>query len=496
VLVSASAPTDRVKRFTLAACIMGSSVAMLDATIVNVALPAIGRDLGGGLAVQQWVVNAYALMLGALILVGGSLGDVYGEKRIFIVGLAGFGVASLLCAAAPTGVTLIVARAVQGAMGALLTPAALAVIIATFADDERGAAIGTWTAWGGIAGIAGPLVGGELVTVAGWRWIFLVNVPLIAVTLLLIIRFVADSEEPRTRRHIDTPGAVLAALGLGGPVFALIEQPRLGWTSPGVLVPFVLGIGLLVAFVMRERRARDPMLPLGLFARHNFTVGNIETLAMYGGLSILFFLLSLFLQEVAHWKPTAVGLATVPTTVVMFIFSPRFGRLADRFGPRLFMGAGPVTCAVGMLLLLRLGVHVSFLTEVLPALLVFAFGLSMTVAPLTATVLAGVERTQAGIASAVNNAVARIAGLLGVALLGPLIGARLSVSTFHLALGAAAALLVGAGVLGGLLVRNPARVVLAEECPGGQLVGVTREAAGCGDATPPGSERALAAGAA
>jgi predicted MFS family arabinose efflux permease len=378
-------------------------------------------------------------------------------------------------------------------MGALLTPAALAVIIATFADDERGAAIGTWTAWGGIAGIAGPLVGGELVTLAGWRWIFLVNVPLIAVTLLLIIRFVPVSEEQRRRRHIDTPGAVLAALGLGGPVFALIEQPRLGWTSPGVLAPLVLGVVLIIAFVVRERHARDPMLPLGLFARHNFAVGNIETLAMYGGLAILFFLLSLFLQEVAHWKPTEAGLATLPTTIVMFALSRRFGRLADRYGPRLFMGAGPLICALGMVLLLRLGTRVSFITDILPGLVVFALGLSMTVAPLTATVLAGVQREQAGIASAVNNAVARIAGLLGVALLGPLIGARLSVSTFHLALGAAAALLAGAGVLGGLLVRNPVRVVRAEDCPGGQLAGVTREAAGCGEADVGPAARPLAA---
>ena len=288
---------------------------------------------------------------------------------------------------------------------------------------------------------------------------------------------------------------MLAALGLGGPVFALIEQPRLGWTSPGVLAPLVLGVMLIGGFLIRERRARDPMLPLGLFARHNFAVGNIETLAMYGGLAILFFLLSLFLQEVAHWKPTEAGLATLPTTVVMFALSRRFGRLADRYGPRLFMGAGPLICAVGMLLLLRLGTHVSFVSDILPALLVFALGLSMTVAPLTATVLAGVERAQAGIASAVNNAVARIAGLLGVALLGPLIGARLSVSTFHLALGAAAALLAGAGVLGGLLVRNPVRVVRAADCPGGQLAGVTREAAGCPDGGASGAGvRALSTG--
>ncbi len=478
-----SAESARVKRFTLAACILASSVAFLDMSIVNVALPAIGRDLGGGLSVQQWVVNAYSLMLGALILVGGSLGDVFGEKRIFALGVAGFGVASLLCALAPSGGALIGARAVQGVMGAMLTPAALAVIIATFDEDERGAAIGTWTAWAGIAGIAGPLVGGWLVTTVGWRWIFLVNLPLIAVTLVLVGRYVQGSASHRSR-HIDVPGAVLAALVLGGPVFALIEQPRLGWGSPGVIGPLVLGALLLVAFVARERTARDPMLPLGLFHRHNFTVGNIETLAMYGGLAIQFFLLSLFLQEVAHWKPTAAGLATVPTTLIMFALSKRFGRLADRFGPRLFMGAGPLVCAAGMLLLLRLGHQVSFVTDLLPALIVFSVGLAMTVAPLTATVLAGVDSGQAGIASAVNNAVARIAGLLGVAVLGPLLGARLDVSTFHLALGAAAALMAGAGVLGALFVRNPSRVVLAEECPGGQLAGVTREGAGCRDGEP------------
>ena len=484
--------SDHVKRFTLAACILASSVAFLDATIVNVALPAISRDLGGGLIVQQWVVNAYALLLGALILVGGSLGDVFGEKRIFTLGVGGFGVASLLCAVAPTGGALIVARAIQGVAGALLTPAALAVIIATFNEDERGAAIGTWTAWGGIAGIAGPLVGGELVTAAGWRWIFLVNVPLIAVTLLLVARYVPASSA-RSGRHIDVPGAALAALGLGGPVFALIEQPRLGWASAGVIAPLVLGVVLLAAFLWRERHARDPMLPLGLFARHNFAVGNIETLAMYGGLSILFFLLSLFLQEVAHWKPTEAGLATLPTTLIMFALSRRFGRLADRFGPRLFMGAGPIVCAVGLLLFLRVGRHVSFITDLAPPLIVFALGLSMTVAPLTATVLAGVAPEQAGIASAVNNAVARIAGLLGVAVLGPIVGAALDVSTFHLALGAAAALLAAAGVLGGLMIRNPTRVVRAADCAGGQLAGAARDAAGCRDGRPRAPEPARAA---
>jgi EmrB/QacA subfamily drug resistance transporter len=465
---------------TLVACVLGSSIALLDATIVNVALPAIERNLGGGLTTQQWVVDAYALTLGALILVGGSLGDVFGEKRVFALGVGAFGVTSLGCALAPTAGVLIGLRALQGVAGALLTPAALAVIIATFSLEERGAAIGTWTAWGGIATIAGPLAGGALVVWASWRWIFLVNLPLVAITLALVVRFVAPSDAARGRK-VDVPGAVLAALGLAGPVFALIEQPRLGWGSPAVIAALVAGAALLAAFVARERSARDPMLPLALFARHNFSVGNVETLAMYSGLSVLFFLLSLYLQEVAGWSPTHAGLATLPTTIVMFMLSKRFGRLADRLGPRLFMGAGPLVAGAGLLLFLRLGHNVSFTRGLLPALLVFALGLSMTVAPLTATVLAGVSEGQAGIASAVNNAVARVAGLAGVAALGPLIGPRLSVSTFHLALGAAAGLLAVAGLLGAVLVENPPRRVLAEECPGGQIAGVARDAAGCSD---------------
>jgi EmrB/QacA subfamily drug resistance transporter len=469
-----------IKRLTLVAAVLGSSIALLDATIVNVALPAIQRSLHGGLATQQWVVDAYALTLGSLILVGGSLGDVYGEKRVFAIGVAGFGITSLACAVAPTAGVLIGARAVQGVAGALLTPAALALITTTFAPEERGAAVGTWTAWGAIATIAGPLAGGVLVSAANWRWIFVVNLPLVVATLMLVIRFVPDAGHARSR-HIDIPGAMLAALGLGGPVFALIEQPRLGWTSPAVLGSLIGGLALLAGFLIRERDARDPMLPLALFARRNFSVANAQTLVMYAGLSVLFFLLALFLQEVTGWTATQAGLATLPTTLVMFALSKRFGRLADEWGPRLFMGLGPLISALGLLLFLRVGRHFSVAGDLLPALLVFALGLSMTVAPLTATVLAGVESGQAGIASAVNNAVARVAGLVGVAALGPLIGSGLDVSTFHTALGAASGLLFAASVLGATLIRNPVRRVRAEECPGGQIAGAARDAAGCRD---------------
>jgi EmrB/QacA subfamily drug resistance transporter len=387
---------------------------------------------------------------------------------------------------APTIGTLTVARALQGCAGALLVPSALAVIIATFPEDERGAAIGSWTAWGGIAAVAGPLAGGLIVDHVSWRWVFAVNVPLVAVTVALIVVAIPATHGRITARRIDLEGAGLAALGLGGPVFALIEQPRLGWGSPAVLVPLTGGAAILAAFFVHERRARDPMLPLGLFGRRNFSAGNVETLAMYGGLSMLFFLLPVFLQEVAGWDAVAAGLASVPVTIVMFLLSRRFGRLADRIGPRLLMGAGPLLAAGGLLLMLRLGSDVTYVTDLLPAVLLFALGLSMTVAPLTAAVLAGVDRGQAGIASAVNNAVARVAGLLGTAVLGTALGGNMSVSGFHAGIATGAVLLVAGGLTGGALIRNPRRVVRASGCPGGAILGVNRDAAGCPETRPAG----------
>lgn len=471
------APSDRVKRLTLVACILGSGIALLDGTIVNVALPAIDRDLGGGLAGQQWVVNGYLLILGSLILVGGSLGDVFGERRVFALGVALFGVTSLLCALAPSIELLVGARALQGVAGALLTPSALAVIVSTFSREERGAAIGSWTAWGGIAAILGPLAGGELIHLASWRWIFLVNVPFVAICLGLIAAVIPVAEEDGRSHHVDWIGGLLCALGLGGPVFALIEEPRLGWGSPGVIGPLVAGLVVFALFLTWEARSRAPMLPLSLFARGNFSAGNVETLAMYAGLSILFFLLALYLQQVAGWSALDAGLATLPTTVVTFSLSRLWGRLADRSGPRLFMGLGPLVSAVGLLLMLRLGREVDYVAELLPALLVFALGLSMTVAPLTAAVLAGVESRQAGIASGVNNAVARVAGLLGIAVIGAVVGGDITESSFHVAMAVSAGLVGLGGLAGALGIRNPARAVSAEGCPGGQLAGAAREAA-------------------
>jgi len=517
-----------VKRLTLLACILGSGIALLDGTVVNVALPTIQRALGGGLAAQQWLVNGYLLTLGSLILIGGSLGDLFGERRVFALGVSGFGVASLAAALAPSIGALVAARAVQGIAGALLVPSSLAVIVNTFPEAERGAAIGSWTAWGAIFGVLGPLAGGELLAIASWRWIFLINLPLVIACVSLIL-FAIPRSAPRQpgARQVDYLGALLCAAGLGGPVFALIEQPRLGWSSSAVFGPLIAGVVLLSAFTFYESRARDPMLPLGLFRRRNFSAGNIETLAMYAGLAILFFFLILFMQQIGGYSPLKSGLAVLPVTVMMFVLSRRFGALADRFGPRFFMGAGPLVAAGGLLLFQLIGLKVDYVSEVLPGLLVFALGLSMTVAPLTAAVLQGAEE-EAGIASGVNNAIARVAGLLGTAAVGAAVATsfgsaldrrlgvtalgsaaraavreakrlplgrpdvhglpsgqaqaltsaaeQASLHSFHLGLAIAAVLVAAGGIAGALGIRNLRREVIhAESCPGGQLVGASSE---------------------
>jgi EmrB/QacA subfamily drug resistance transporter len=518
----------KTKRLTLIACILGSGIALLDGSVVNVALPTIQRALGGGLAGQQWVVNGYLLTLGSLILVGGSLGDLYGERRTFALGVTGFGLASLACALAPSIGWLVAARAIEGMASALLTPASLAVIVNTFPESERGAAIGAWTAWGTIAVVLGPLLGGELLALASWRWIFVINLPLVAVCVTLI-RIAIPPSAPRMRsgRSVDVPGALLGASGLAGLVFALIEQPRLGWSSAGVLAPLLAGVALLGAFVFRESRTRDPMLPLRLFARRNFTAGNVETFSMYAGLSIVFFFLVIFLQQIGGYSPLKSGLATAPVTAVTFLLSRRFGRLADRHGPRLFMGAGPLVCAAGLIMFQRVGVHISYLRDVLPALLLFALGLSITVAPLTAAVLADATKADSGIASGVNNAVARVAGLIGTASVGAVVSAsfvasldgrlagvkldgvgraalaqarrlplglpdvhgvpaaqaraltsaaqRASLHGFHIGMLIAAVLVAIGGLVGAAGIRNRHGAVTAEDCPTGQMVGSGRQ---------------------
>jgi len=476
----------RLQRLTLLAAILGSAVATIDGTIVNVALPAIERDLGGGLSAQQWISNAYMLALGSLILIGGSLGDIYGERGVFSIGVAAFGVLSLVCAVAPTIGVLIVARGLQGAAGALVTPSSLAIIVMAFGPKERGAAIGSWTAWGAIASVAGPLAGGVIIDQASWRWIFALNVPLVLVALVLILRAVPKTERVG-RRHVDLRGAALCVLGLGGFVFALIEQPHYGWGSPAILVPLIGGVISLAAFIAYERHTAEPMLELELFTHRNFAVGNAETFCMYAGLAILFFFLAVFLQEAAGYSALEAGLTTLPVTLVTFALSKRFGALADRLGPRLFMGGGPLVSATGILLMLRMDTHPSYWSDLLPGLLVFALGLSMTVAPLTATVLADADERDAGIASAVNNAVARVAGLIGVSVIGVVVAGSLvgdtfaanseSVRAFHMALGICAGLVATGGIAGALGIVNPKRPVEAERCPGGQLVGSPQQVA-------------------
>jgi EmrB/QacA subfamily drug resistance transporter len=476
----------RGQRLTLVAAILGSAVATIDGSIVNVALPAMERNLGGGLSAQQWVSNAYLLTLGSLILIGGSLGDIYGERRVFTAGVAAFGVLSIACAAAPTMGVLIAARAFQGAAGALVTPSSLAIIVAAFPPKERGGAIGSWTAWGAIASILGPLAGGLILDHTSWRWIFALNAPIVLLTLALVLAAVPPSAVTRTRR-VDVLGAALCALGLGGAVFALIEEPHHGWGSPAIVVPLAGGAVAFAAFLVHEARTPEPMLKLELFSRRNFAVGNAETLSMYAGLSILFFFLVIFLQQVAGYSPLRSGLTTLPVTLLMFALSRRFGALADRYGPRLFMGAGPLVAAAGVLMLLRVGMHVSYLGDLLPALLLFALGLSLTVAPLTAAVLADADEHDAGIASAVNNAVARVAGLVGVSVVGVAVAGRLagdtfarnagSVSAFHEAIWICAVLVAAGGVAGAIGIVNPRREVRAARCSGGQLVGVPGPAA-------------------
>ena len=518
----------RAQRITLLAAISGSAVAGVDATVVNVALPAIAEDLGGGLAAQQWVVNAYLLTLGSLILIGGSLGDLFGEKRIFMVGVAGFGVVSVLCAVAPTIEVLVLGRALQGAFGALLTPGSLALIVAAFPPDQRGAAIGSWTAWSGIAFVIGPLVGGQLVDALDWRAIFAINVPFVLVTLALATRIeVGTTRRPGAK--VDVVGAVLCALGLAGPVLALIEQPARGWGDPLVWGAGLGGLALLACFVLWEARSSHPMLDLGLFRRRNFAVGNLLTFAMYAGLGVVFFLLVLFLQQVAGWDALEAGIATVPTSIVMFVLSRRFGALADRIGPRPLMGFGPLVAAAGMLWLAMLPSDPDYLTDLLPPLLVFSLGLSMTVAPLTAAVLADADEGNAGIASAVNNAIARVAALLATAAIGAAVAAQFSAalddrldgvrldaqaqavvaearqrslgvvdmpslpaaeraelrsateaaseSAFRLGLVVAAGLVALGGVMALVGIRTQPEPCAAADCAGGQLAGAPLEAA-------------------
>ncbi|SDZ43047.1 DHA2 family efflux MFS transporter permease subunit [Herbiconiux ginsengi] len=447
---------SRHQRLVLAIAILASFVAFLDGSVVNVALPAMTGELGGGLGVQQWVVDAYLITLGSLILLAGSLSDAFGRFRILRIGLIGFGVASLLCAVAPTAESLIVARLLQGGAAALLVPSSLAIIISTFSGPAQGRAIGTWTAWTGAAGITGPLLGGILVDTASWRLIFAINVVPIIVTVWLMSRAGGDERPARDHRpKVDVVGATLGAVGLGGPVFALIEQGRYGWSSPALLAPLVVGLLSLAAFVWWEHRHENPMLPLGLFRVRNFGFGNIATLFIYGALSVGFFSIAVFVQQIAGFSATAAGLATLPSTLVMLALSPLFGRLAGRFGPRSFMSIGPVIAGLGFLLTATADAEVDYWLQLFPGILLIGLGLAVTVAPLTSGILGSIDPARAGIGSAVNNAVSRVAGLVSIALVGVVAGGSLGEQGFGRVVGLAAVLMLAGGIVSFVGIRNP-----------------------------------------
>ena len=409
-----SSPTGR---WILVASILGSGLAGIDATVVNVALPAIGTSLGANFAGLQWTVTAYTLTLASFILLGGSLGDRYGRRRIFVIGIVWFAVASLLCGLAPGIGLLIAARTLQGIGGALLTPGSLAMIQASFVPADRSRAIGLWSGLGGVATAIGPFLGGWLVESVSWRWVFLINVPLAVLVVTIAVREVPETRDPRAVPGLDLAGAGLGVLALGGVTYALVEQPSRGLGSGPVLVAGVVGLLAAAAFVVVERRVSHPMLPLRIFASRQFSAANAVTFTVYGGFGAVFFLLVIQLQVVSGFSPIAAGVSILPITVIMLLLSSRSGQLAYRIGPRLQMSAGPIVCAVGLVLMLRIGPDASYLADVLPGVAVFGLGLAVMVAPLTATALAAAPAEHAGLASGVNNAVARAAGLIAIAVL-------------------------------------------------------------------------------
>ncbi|WP_405586438.1 MFS transporter [Streptomyces sp. NBC_01092] len=406
-------------KWILLTTVLGSSMAMLDSTVVNVALPRIGEDLDADLAALQWTVNAYMLTLAGLILLGGSLGDRYGRRKVFVIGVVWFALASLLCGIAPNAGVLIAARALQGVGGALLTPGSLALIQASFHPDDRARAVGLWSGFGGVGAAVGPFVGGWLVDGPGWRWVFLLNVPLALACAPIAVKHVPESGDGGKHGSFDVLGAALGALSLALVTYALIEAQN---GSVLVAVSAVAGVAAGVAFVVVEKRRPDPMMPLGIFASRQFTAVNLVTLCVYAALGGFFFLAALQLQVVSGYSALGAGTALLPTTLLMLLFSARSGALAARIGPRIPLTVGPLVCAVGMLLMLRVGEDASYVADVLPAVLVLGIGLVTLVAPLTATVLASVDVARAGLASGINNAAARAAGLIAVAALPLLAG--------------------------------------------------------------------------
>ncbi len=463
-------------RWVLAATVLGSGIAGLDATVVGIALPSINRTFGGGVGTLQWVVTGYSLTLAAFLLLGGSLGDRFGRRRIFSFGIAWFAIASACCGIAPTAGFLVAARIVQGIGGALLTPGSLAILQASFRPDDRSRAIGAWSGLGGVATAAGPLVGGYLLAAGSWRLVFYINIPVSVFVLVITARHVPETRDPTSTGRVDTVGAALAVVFLAGITYGLIEGPTRGWSSPLVLGSLLLSAVAGPAFLWVEHRRAHPMLPLRLFRVRQFSAANAVTFVVYGALGGALFLLPVELQVVAHYTPLDSGLALLPVTVIMLLFSARSGQISARIGPRLQMSVGPVVVGAGVALLARATTPGSYWVQVFPAVVLFGFGLAVTVAPLTSTAMGAAPAEHSGVASAVNNTVARAAGLFAVAVLplaAGLTGAA-ALSPAELADGVRTAVYIAGatcaagGLLAVLNIRNPARPLArgaVPECP-------------------------------
>jgi EmrB/QacA subfamily drug resistance transporter len=452
-------------RWVLVATVLGTGIAFLDATVVGIALPSINRSFGGGVGTLQWVITGYSLTLAAFLLLGGSLGDRFGRRRVFSIGIAWFAAASALCGLAPNAGLLVAARVLQGVGGALLTPGSLAILQASFRADDRSRAIGAWSGLGGVATAAGPLIGGWLLAVASWRWVFYINLPIALFVLVVTARHVPESHDPTTRGRVDIAGAALAVTFLAGVTYALIEGPTRGWSNPLVVASLLAAAVAGPVFLWLEHREKNPMLPPDLFRSRQFTGANAVTFVVYGALGGALFLLPVELQLVVHYSPLQSGLALLPLTLLMLLFSSRSGQLSARIGPRLQMSVGPVLVGAGLGLLARATTPGNYVTQVLPAVLVFGAGLAVTVAPLTATAMGAAPAEHAGIASAVNNTVARAASLFAVAVLPLAAGltgtagltpAELA-SGFRTAVYIAGATSAAGGLLAFLTIRNPAR---------------------------------------
>jgi len=450
-------------RWVLAATVLGSSLAFVDATVVNIALPTIGKDFDAGLSGLTWTVNAYTLTLACLILLGGSLGDRVGRRRVFMVGVLWFALASMLCGLALNVEMLIASRALQGVGGALLTPGSLAILQSSFRPADRARAIGAWSGLGGIAGAAGPFIGGWLIGVASWRWIFLINVPVALAVVVIATRHVPESRDPAASHHTDVAGAGLVAVGLAALTYGLIIWPQEGLGAPSAWGSLAAGVIAIGGFFAYEATAKDPMLPLGIFASRVFSATNAVTFAVYAALGGIFFWLVLALQVVAGYTPLEAGVSLLPVTLIMFALSARAGALSQRIGPRIPMTVGPILAAVGVAGLTWIGPDASYVSDVLVPVSVFGCGLSLTVAPLTATALASVPESNTGLASGVNNAVARVAGLLAVAVL-PLVAGLSGQSytdpavlepAFRTVMWVCVGLLVAGGLLSAVFVRVP-----------------------------------------